>query len=173
MLSAFCFPSCRVRTLALDCVRQLLVWPGLCEPANLPLLQALLAGFAEKGAQPLSEGEWPNASQCMLCTRRPCGYVVLQPQLCSLSRTHLHTHTHLNSRLPNCLLLRVPGPVLQTPPPRWTSGGQSRTAGRTLSNRWAPPRPRPVPNPRLLLECTPSVLPARLPVPMPVAWCIN
>jgi hypothetical protein len=42
-------------------MRQLLVWPGLCEPANLPLLQALLAGFAEKGPQPLGEGEWTTA----------------------------------------------------------------------------------------------------------------
>lgn len=46
----------RVRALAFDCVRQLLLWPGLTEPGNRPLLRALLAAFHKAGPQPAEEG---------------------------------------------------------------------------------------------------------------------
>lgn len=41
--------------LAFDCVLQLLQWPGLTDPANRPLLQALLAAFG-KGGPAAEEG---------------------------------------------------------------------------------------------------------------------
>lgn len=52
-----------VRTLALDCMRQLLVWPGLREAAQQPALCALLAAF-HKDAPLQLEGE---AGCCKMC----------------------------------------------------------------------------------------------------------
>ena len=42
---------CRVRALVLDIVRQLLAWPDLLQPANRPLLAALLGAFHDQGVQ--------------------------------------------------------------------------------------------------------------------------
>ncbi|PSC75642.1 Fanconi anemia group D2-like protein [Micractinium conductrix] len=41
----------RVRALVLDIVRQLLAWPDLLQPANRPLLAALLGAFHDQGVQ--------------------------------------------------------------------------------------------------------------------------
>ncbi|PRW44427.1 Fanconi anemia group D2-like protein [Chlorella sorokiniana] len=46
----------RVRTLALDCVRQLLVWPGLTEAAQRPALDSLLAAFHKDAPLQLEGG---------------------------------------------------------------------------------------------------------------------
>lgn len=55
--------ACRVRTLVFDCVRQLLLWPGLAEPGSRPVLRALLAAFHKSGPQMLEEGgSGPQAS---------------------------------------------------------------------------------------------------------------
>lgn len=48
--------ACRVRTLVFDCVRQLLLWPGLSEAGNRPVLRALLAAFHKSGPQAVEEG---------------------------------------------------------------------------------------------------------------------
>ncbi|KAL4428110.1 hypothetical protein ABPG75_002199 [Micractinium tetrahymenae] len=58
----------RVRTLAFDCVHQLLLWPGLTEPGNRPLLRALLAAFHKAGPQPVEEGQEWDTVQVM----KPC-----------------------------------------------------------------------------------------------------
>lgn len=45
-----CLPCCicRVRSLALDCVRQLVQWPGLTEPANRSFLLSFLAALSKE-----------------------------------------------------------------------------------------------------------------------------
>lgn len=53
-----------MRTLALDCVLQLLVWPGLTEAAQRPALCALLAAFHKEAPVQL-EGE----EQVLQCSR--------------------------------------------------------------------------------------------------------
>ena len=52
-----------MRTLALDCVRQLLLWPGLAEPQHRPVLQAVLAAFHKEAPVPL-QGEQAGAGVC-------------------------------------------------------------------------------------------------------------
>lgn len=48
----------RVATLALECLRLLLAYPGLAEPAHRAALMALLAAFDAEGVQSLpAEGE--------------------------------------------------------------------------------------------------------------------
>ena len=47
---------CRVRTLVLHILRQLLQWRGLTEAANAALLQALLAAIQPNGPQANSSG---------------------------------------------------------------------------------------------------------------------
>lgn len=55
-------PTPRVRTLALDCVRQLLVWQGLTEAAQRGALRALLAAFHKEAPMEV-EGEQPGEMQ--------------------------------------------------------------------------------------------------------------
>ncbi|KAL4445301.1 hypothetical protein ABPG77_011126 [Micractinium sp. CCAP 211/92] len=53
----------RVRTLVFDCVRQLLLWPGLSEAGNRPVLRALLAAFHKSGPQ----AEWDVMQAIKTC----------------------------------------------------------------------------------------------------------
>lgn len=59
-----------MRTLALDCVRQLLVWPGLTEAAQRPALCALLAAFHKDAPLQLEGEREPASSLLALCSTR-------------------------------------------------------------------------------------------------------